>query len=340
MIIKDYQKQISDWFAKDALHTLLENSFQGLVVKDDIVYLTLELTKNLQDKKSILQDQLLQDLKKEFPFVRGLEIVWHKTKNIIVSKQQSIQGVKKVIVVASGKGGVGKSTLSMNLALAINSLGYKVGILDNDIYGPSLPIMAGITEKPFVTQEKKFIPIIKFGIKMMSIGFLVPQDEAVVWRGLMVQSATQQMLESTDWNFDGNNLDFLIIDLPPGTGDVQLTITQKIKIDGSVIVSTPQDLAFVDAKKAINMFKKLNIEILGIVENMSHFICQNCHHETKIFKGDTIKSYTEQNHLRYLGFIPLDEALMEACDQAKPIDFSKNISETAEKILDIAKKII
>ena len=196
--------------------------------------------------------------------------------------QAGIPGVAAIIAVASGKGGVGKSTVAVNLALALSRLGLKVGLLDADIYGPSLPRLMGITQKPD-SDGKKLKPIEKHGLKTMSIGFLVEEDQAMIWRGPMVQSALSQMLSDVEWAPTGQELDVLVLDMPPGTGDAQLTIAQRVPLKGAVIVSTPQDIALIDVKKGITMFQKTHVPILGVVENMSMFICTGCGAEHDIF---------------------------------------------------------
>ena len=221
--------------------------------------------------------------------------------------------IKHIIAVGSGKGGVGKSTLSVNLALGLLQSGLKVGLLDADIYGPSLPLLMDIKEKP--KTDGKFIqPIEKYGLKTMSIGYMVPEDKAIIWRGLMVSNALKQMITTTAWG----QLDVLVIDLPPGTGDVQLTLVQQLKLSGAVIITTPQDLALVDARKAIEMFKKVNTPIIGLVENMSYFQCTQCDHKHYIFNQEGGKKEANHLNLSFLGEIPLNIHIRQACDQGKP----------------------
>lgn len=229
-----------------------------------------------------------------------------------------INGVRHVIAVASGKGGVGKSSICLNLALALQNQGLKVGILDADIYGPSLPTMTGIFEKPKTTSSKKLIPHLKFGLKLMSMGFMVPKDAAIIWRGLMVQSAIGQMLSDVIWDEDKTHLDVLLIDMPPGTGDVQLTIAQKANLSGAIIVATSQELALIDARRAIKMFEKVNIPVLGIVENMSNFLCPNCKTITHIFPKQGVAEECNKQNTPLLGAIPLDIAFRESGDVGEP----------------------
>lgn len=239
----------------------------------------------------------------------------HKIEQRLAS---GINGVTHVIAVASGKGGVGKSSICLNLALAMQNLGLSVGVLDADIYGPSLPTMTGLFEKPEATPDKKIIPHVKFGLKLMSMGFMVPKDAAVIWRGLMVQSAIGQMLGDVLWDFDDKPLDVLFIDLPPGTGDAQLTIAQKSNLSGAVIVSTSQELALIDARRAMKMFEKVNISILGVVENMSHFDCPGCGLSSYIFPKNGAGDETKKQNCELLAQVPLDIAFRQAADSGNP----------------------
>src|SRR5438270_5255504 len=228
--------------------------------------------------------------------------------------ERSVPGVNAVIAVASGKGGVGKSTVAVNLALGLAHLGLRTGLLDCDIYGPSVPRLLGITEKPR-SSGKKLSPIEKFGIKTMSIGFLVEEDKPMIWRGPMVQSAITQMLGDVEWA----PLDVLVVDMPPGTGDAQLTLAQRVPLKGAVIVSTPQDLALVDARKGLAMFRKTKVPILGIVENMSVFVCPQCGHETHIFAHGGARRVAETLDVPFLGEIPLAPSIRETSDAGTPI---------------------
>jgi ATP-binding protein involved in chromosome partitioning len=236
-----------------------------------------------------------------------------------MSSVKNLPGVKCVLAVASGKGGVGKSTVSSNLALALSQMGKKVGFLDADIYGPSLPTMMGVFEKPNVSPEKKIIPIFRHGVWCMSIGFLLPDSSSpIIWRGPMLHTALRQLIFEVDWSFSGG-LDVLVIDLPPGTGDVQLTLAQQIQIDGAVIVSTPQEISLIDVRKGILMFQKVGVPILGMIENMSSFVCPHCHHETAIFGEKGVEKEGEGRNIPVLDSIPLDVALREQSDQGIPL---------------------
>jgi ATP-binding protein involved in chromosome partitioning len=250
------------------------------------------------------------------------------------SPSNTIAGVKNIIAVASGKGGVGKSTVAVNLALGLARLGLKVGLLDADIYGPSLPRLLDIRHKP-ESDGKKIKPIEKFGLKTMSIGFLVKEDEAMIWRGPMVQSALTQMLGDVLWG----PLDVLVLDMPPGTGDAQLTIAQRAPLKGAVIVSTPQDLALIDAKKGIAMFKKTAVPILGLVENMSVFICPDCGHAHHIFGHGGARETAERMGVPFLGEIALVPLIRESSDQGEPIMATRPDGPEARSFLAVAEKV-
>jgi len=229
-----------------------------------------------------------------------------------------IPEVRHVVAVASGKGGVGKSTVAANLAVALGQLGHKVGLLDSDIYGPSVPMMFGINEKPFVSGNR-ILPFEKYGIKIMSLGFILETDTPVIWRGPMVMRAIEQMLGDVVWGA----LDYLVLDLPPGTGDAQLTVTQKVPLAGAVIVTTPQDVALIDARKGLAMFKKVNVPVLGIIENMSSFVCPHCGEVTDIFKKGGGERTADLLGTPYLGAIPLDPEIVKGGDAGVPIVVAK-----------------
>lgn len=250
--------------------------------------------------------------------------------------------VKHVIVVASGKGGVGKSTVAANLAASLaNTHGKKVGLLDADIYGPSLPLMMGSEEyKPPLNEDKKLIPADKHGVKVMSIGFLVDASKALVWRGPMAQNAFYQMLRDVEWAKDGEELDYLVIDLPPGTGDVQITLAQKVSVSGAVIVSTPQDMALIDARRAVEMFQKMEVPILGLVENMSTYICPNCDHEDHIFGNGGAREAAQEMGMPFLGDLPLAKDVRTYSDEGTPIVLAIPDGIAAQRINDITKVIV
>jgi ATP-binding protein involved in chromosome partitioning len=246
----------------------------------------------------------------------------------------TIAGVAAIIAVASGKGGVGKSTVAVNLALGLSRLGLKVGLLDADIYGPSLPRLLAIHHKP-ESDGKKIKPIEKFGLKTMSIGFLVKEDEAMIWRGPMVQSALTQMLNDVLWG----PLDVLVLDMPPGTGDAQLTIAQRAPLKGALIVSTPQDIALIDAKKGIAMFKKTAVPILGLVENMSVFVCPDCGHSHHIFGHGGAREMAEKMGVPFLGEIALVPLIRESSDEGTPVMVTRPDGPEALSFLAVAEKV-
>ncbi len=247
---------------------------------------------------------------------------------------KGVAGVQAIIAVASGKGGVGKSTVAVNLALGLAALGLKTGLLDADIYGPSVPRLLDIKEKPR-SDGKKLSPIEKFGLKTMSIGFLVDEDKPMIWRGPMVQSAITQMLGDVEWA----PLDVLVVDMPPGTGDAQLTLAQRVPLKGAIIVSTPQDLALIDARKGLAMFRKTEVPVLGIVENMSLFICPNCGHEAHIFGHGGARETAAQLGVDFLGEIPLVQAIRETSDAGTPVVAKAPNSPEARAFLVLAQRV-
>ena len=247
---------------------------------------------------------------------------------------QLIPEVRHVIAVASGKGGVGKSTVAVNLAVALAELGHSTGLLDADIYGPSVPMMFGISERPRI-EGNRILPFEKYGVKLMSLGFVVDADTPVIWRGPMVMKGIEQMLADVEWGA----LDFLIVDLPPGTGDAQLTITQKVPLSAAVIVTTPQDVALIDARKGLAMFRKVNVAVAGIVENMSGFVCPHCGEETDVFKRGGGERTAELLGTAFLGRVPLDPAIVEGGDAGVPIVVAQPEGPHAEAFRRIAEAV-
>ena len=244
-------------------------------------------------------------------------------------------GVRAIVAVASGKGGVGKSTVAANLALAMKANGLRVGVLDADIYGPSMPRMLGISGRPTSADGKILRPMENYGVKCMSIGFLVPEDTPMIWRGPMVMSALKQMLGEVAWG----ELDIMIVDMPPGTGDAQLTMAQQVALAGAVIVSTPQDIALIDARKGLNMFKKVDVPVLGIIENMSYFLCPHCGERSDIFSHGGARREAERLGTDFLGEIPLDMAIRETSDDGRPITVSQPDSPYAQTFRTIAARV-
>jgi ATP-binding protein involved in chromosome partitioning len=252
-----------------------------------------------------------------------------------MSKQSEIPGIAAVIAVASGKGGVGQSTTALNLALGLRDLGLRVGLLDADIYGPSVPRLTGIREKPQLNADKKMIPIVRFGLAIMSIGFLVEEETAMIWRGPMVMSAITQMLRDVAWG----TLDILVVDMPPGTGDAQLTLAQNVPLKGAVIISTPQDLSLIDARRGLAMFKKVNVPVLGIVENMSYFQCPQCGTRSDIFGHGGARHEAERLGVPFLGEIPLHMSIRATSDSGTPVVDSEPDGPHAAIYREIGSKV-
>jgi ATP-binding protein involved in chromosome partitioning len=246
-----------------------------------------------------------------------------------------IRDVKRIVAVASGKGGVGKSTTAANLALALHANGLKVGLLDSDIYGPSMPRLMGLSGKPELLNDKTLAPMQNYGVKVMSMGFLVDEETPMIWRGPMVMSAITQMLRDVEWG----ELDIMVVDMPPGTGDAQLTLAQQVPLAGAVIVSTPQDLALIDARKGLHMFTKVNVQVLGIIENMSYFLCPHCGERSDIFSHGGGKAEAARLGVPFLGEVPLDMVIRETSDGGNPVVVSHPDSPHSQVYRDIAARI-
>lgn len=272
---------------------------------------------------------------------KKISIVFVEDKNANLGtnaiEKWQLPTVKKIIGVASGKGGVGKSTTSVNLALALAQMGKKVALVDADIYGPSIPTMLGYEGQPLLSDDgQTFNPFETYNIKSISIGSLISRDTPIIWRGVKISSALEQLMTQTNWG----EIDIMVIDMPPGTGDIQITLSQRVEMDGVVIVSTPQDIALIDAIKGVNMFKKTGTPILGIIENMSYFICPCCGARSDIFGHEGAKQTAEKMSETFLGEIPLDMAIRQNADKGTPIVVSAPNSPYSQAYLDIAQKII
>jgi ATP-binding protein involved in chromosome partitioning len=307
---------------------------------DGNVAFKIELTTPACPVKDLMKSQATEAVLK-IPGVRSVNV--EMTANVRarqIGAEDLLPGVKHVIAVASGKGGVGKSTVSVNLAVALAQMGASVGLLDADVYGPSVPLMMGTRETPRVLNEK-IIPIARYGVQMMSLGFLLPEDEAVVWRGPMVAGTVRQLLSDVNWG----EKDYLVVDLPPGTGDAPMTLSQLVPITGVVIVMTPQDVAFTIAGKAVAMFRKLEeglgrpIPLLGIIENMGHFVCPHCGTETPIFVGKGGKYAAERLGIPFLGSIPLDPNISLSGDEGVPAVVAYPESAQAKAFREIAQAL-
>jgi len=312
------------------------NSVKAIDVTDEKARVEIELG---YPAKSFISE-LKQTIEKTLQAIPGLsQIELDIQSNIAThSVQQSLKplpNVKNIIAVASGKGGVGKSTTAVNLALALVAEGANVGILDADIYGPSIPTMLGLTGYPASEDGKTMEPKIAYGLQTMSIGYLIDEDQPMIWRGPMVTNALQQLLKDTNWK----DVDYLIIDLPPGTGDIQLTLSQQIPVSGAVIVTTPQDIALLDAQRGLAMFNKVNVPVLGIIENMSVHICSQCGHEEPIFGEGGGQTMAEKNQVELLGQLPLDIKIRQYVDSGRPTVVADPDSRAAEIYKSIARKM-
>jgi ATP-binding protein involved in chromosome partitioning len=318
-------------------------SIAGLSIKDGKVYLSLAIE---PQQAAALEGMRLAAEKA----LRGLEGVSTALVSLTAQKANEtrlaaqrrvtgtrsigIPGIERIIAVASGKGGVGKSTTAVNLALALSSLGWRIGILDCDIFGPSLPRLLNLKTKPQV-ENRAIQPLVAYGVKAMSIGFMIDEEEPVVWRGPMVMAAVQQMLREVAWG----ELDCLVVDMPPGTGDAQLTLAQNVALAGAVIVSTPQDLALVDARRGISMFNKVDVPVLGIVENMSYFLCPHCGARSDIFAHGGAHHEAERLGVPFLGEVPLALGIRETSDAGNPIVIAEPESLYAAAYRDIATQV-
>src|ERR1700680_4967532 len=249
---------------------------------------------------------------------------------------QPLPGVNAIIAVGSGKGGVGKTTLAVNLAIALSKLGHKVGLLDGDVYGPNVPLMLGTHEQPKVMGENQIAPINSHGLKVISVGFLNPGDKPLIWRGPMLHSIIKQFLGSVQWG----QLDYLVIDLPPGTGDVALSLIQTVPLTGAIVVSTPSDVSLQDARKAIEMFRQMKVDIAGIVENMSYFVCPHCHTEIDIFSRGGAEKTARQFGVEFLGAIQLDPEIRKSGDEGRPAVLEGESSPHAKPLFDFAHRVV
>tara|TARA_B110000263_G_scaffold242496_1_gene248026 strand:- start:176 stop:1216 length:1041 start_codon:yes stop_codon:yes gene_type:complete len=314
-----------------------KNSDLNIVLKDGHANIALNINPKEESKYNNLSLSLNEALKNIDDLLSiNIVLTAEKKSNIEKNEKRRFQiNAKNIIAIASGKGGVGKSTFAVNTAVALKKLGHNVGILDADIYGPSIPRMMNISEKPKTNENNKLVPIEKYGIKCMSIGFLIGEDTPTIWRGPMIMKALEQMFNGVEWG----NLDYLIIDLPPGTGDAQITLAQSSKLSGSIIVSTPQDIALIDARKAINMFKRVDVPVLGIVENMSYFICSNCDERHEIFSYGGAKKEAEKFETNFLGELPIDKNLRIHSDEGEPVCISEAESDMAKMYIKIAKNL-
>ncbi|MGH9524485.1 MAG: Mrp/NBP35 family ATP-binding protein [Terriglobales bacterium] len=248
---------------------------------------------------------------------------------------QPLPGVDAIVAVGSGKGGVGKTTLAVNLAIALSTMGHKVGLLDADVYGPNVPLMLGSSVTPQLTPESRIEPVERYGLKVMSVGFMNPGDKPLIWRGPMLHQIMREFMQRVDWG----KLDYLIVDLPPGTGDVAISLIQTVPLTGAIVVSTPSDVSLQDARKAIEMFKQVKVDVLGIVENMSFFTCPHCHHEVDIFSKGGGQRTAEQFALPFLGQIEIDPDIRKGGDSGNPVTLAGESGEHAKSLYEFAHRV-
>lgn len=311
-------------------------SVKSIQIEGNKVGVAVQLGYPAKDYAPKLKETVLETLRQLDSAVEwDVSISWGVTAHSVQPGVKAFENIKNIVAIASGKGGVGKSTTTVNLALALAREGARVGVLDADIYGPSQPRMLGIEARPESTDGKTMEPLEAYGVQAMSIGFLIDEETPMVWRGPMVTQALEQLLRDTNWR----DLDYLFIDMPPGTGDVQLTLSQKIPVSGAVIVTTPQDIALLDARKGLKMFEKVNVSVLGVVENMSTHICSQCGHEEHIFGAGGGAKMAQDYGIELLGSLPLDISIRENADGGKPSVAAEPDGAIATAYADIARKV-
>ncbi len=336
-IVNSLKQIISD---KLNTNLLTLNSIKKFEISNNT--LSLEISISINDSNDV-KEIIITQLKKDFTEIKNIDLILH-TKSSSISthkdarKDAILPGVKNTIAIASGKGGVGKSTVAVNLAVALAKEGAQVGLIDADIYGPSVPLMLGTTEKPKVFQAEnsvKIVPLEKYGIKFMSIGLLVDDKAPIIWRGPMASGAIKQFLTDVDWG----ELDYLIFDLPPGTGDIQLTLVQTIPLTGAVIVTTPQEVSLIDARKALLMFERVNVPILGVIENMSYFIAPDTGNKYDIFGSGGGEKICKELNTTLLGGIPIDPRIRQGGDKGVPMVFGIPDTNETKILMDISNKL-
>jgi ATP-binding protein involved in chromosome partitioning len=332
--VKDLLAGISDPYSGSNLISL--GWLRGIGIDGNRISVDLRAGYPIDGIRDSLMSHIVHALESDDAIEKAsVSLDWKVMKHAVQGEIKPIEQIKNIIAVASGKGGVGKSATAVNLALALRADGARVGILDADIYGPSMPRMLGVSGHP-QTDGKRIVPQRAHGLQVMSIGFMVEEDTPMIWRGPMVTSALQQLLTETNWQ----GLDYLIIDLPPGTGDIQLTLAQKVPVSGSVIVTTPQDIALLDARKAVQMFRKVEMTVLGIVENMSTHICGHCGHEEHIFGSGGGDRMAKEYDVPMLGQLPLALRIREDLDQGMPTVVSDPDSELTERYRELARNTV
>ncbi len=330
--VLDALKQV---FYPGKTHSVVkEGIIEDVEVKDSKVIVKIKT----QEKNQGVIDMLKRSIPAALKRIDGVEDVELEIEKVVEIKEK-VSNIRYIIATTSGKGGVGKSTVSVNVAVSLAKLGFKTGLLDADIYGPNIPTMMGIEGVPVQIDREhkdKILPTEKYGVKVISIGNMIPKDAAVIWRGALVHSAIKQFMEDVTWG----DLDFLVVDLPPGTGDAQLTLAQEAKVSGGIIVITPQHVAMSDAMKANDFFNKLKIPVLGVIENMSYFICPNCGAKTDIFSHGGGKKFAAESSLPFLGEIPIDLEIREGGDIGKPVVISNPDSPVSKAFEDAARNIV
>jgi ATP-binding protein involved in chromosome partitioning len=329
-------------FSRDILSFGVINNID---IQENKIQIKLKFTSRNEEIITQVREQIQAKMKEVYPDTE-LEIIEASVEPPSTNKTAPssnpwsdlapIPGIRNIIAVASGKGGVGKSTVSTNLAITLSQSGRKVGLMDSDIYGPSIHIMMGVEERPMVDEAQKILPIEKFGIKLMSMGFLIDSDAPLIWRGPLVMKAVEQFLRDVVWG----ELDYLVIDLPPGTGDAQLTLVQKTPLTGAIIVTTPQEVALVDARRALKMFNKVETPVLGLVENMSYFSCPHCGEQTYIFGKDGGGQAAKDLEVNLLGRVPIESQVTEAGDQGVPIVIRDKNSASAKAFFEISENVV
>lgn len=312
------------------------NMVKNIHFENGVISTTIELT----TPACPLKDEIKKDIEKvlmKLPGVQGTQIEFtaRVQQSRAVTGKMPIEGVKNVVAVYACKGGVGKSTISTNLSVSLARMGAKVGLLDADVHGPNIPMMMGVSGRPDVSEKNRITPLANFGVKVMSLGLLKDMTLPMIWRGPMVHGAIQQLLRDTEWG----ELDYLIVDLPPGTGDAQLTVIQTTPLSGVVFVSTPQQVCLSDGIKGINMFKKLNVPLLGLVENMSGFTCPECHHTTDIFSKGGGEGEAKEYGIPFLGAVPIDPQVVIGGDTGKPVVISHPHSKAAEALVKMSERV-
>jgi ATP-binding protein involved in chromosome partitioning len=333
----DVENSLKGWIDPNLGQDLVSAKMIGqILVEGEEVSVRVALGYPAASFETVMREALMGKIRedtgaREVRVEIGRNIVSHAVQKNL----KPLPGVRNIVAIASGKGGVGKSTTAINLAAALAGEGASVGLLDADIYGPSLPHMLGLSGQPEVKAGNRIVPMRAYGMQTMSIGFLIDEDQPMIWRGPMVTGALQQLLNNTDWD----DLDYLIIDLPPGTGDIQLTLSQQIPVSGALIVTTPQDIALLDAQRGLKMFQQVSVPVLGLIENMSIHICSNCGHAEPIFGEGGGRKMAQKYGTELLGALPLDMAIREQADAGHPVVISRPDSSASAMYREIARKM-